>query len=218
MKKKTTHRRTPAHALWQQCVEEIQGDRRMNFLQKGVAIAHILDRVHYCPPAGADDATGKKVFLSAARAAAFFWYPAELTEDETKERIFLHRFIIAGAKEPLDPPPFKKTCEGWTNFFRSAEQARQTYLSQFASSAPLKLHANFKSGFLPMENFLIIERWIDDAPDGVSLAHCTAELACEVISTFSNAGHDPKNFPRKKKQLGLVSYPKAELRGHIQHH
>ncbi len=201
--------------LWRVCIESIQADKELNFLQKSAAIAHILERINYTPPATASPAEIKKVLLAAARAEALFWYPLGIDEQEAKRRTFLHKFIVAANDEELSPPPWKMTREDWTNFFRSAEQARQTYLAQFKSKTPLILHSKFRSAFLPSEDLVIIHRWLSAEPGGVSLAHCTAELACEIISTFSEAGHDPKNFSRKKLQLGLVSYSKAEARGHL---
>lgn len=217
--------------LFWECLEAIKQDPDMNFLQKSIAYEYIFERRTYTPPQDASRATSLRVFLSAARAYAFLYCPRVKSEEgagqqeelifsklpqETQERFHLNKFILAPNSKAMPAPPFTKTLEEWTNFFRSAEQARQTYLSQFESLCPLKpikLHATRKSGFLPTEDELIIFFWIMPRDEWIPLSHCTGELACDFISKFSNAGNDPKNFPRKKSKLGLVSYPKAEFSG-----
>lgn len=228
--------KTLKRPLFYECLEEIKQDPDMNWLQKNVAYDYIFERRTYTPPQDASRTTSMRVFLSAARAAAFLYFPRLESDEakqqeidlsiplnenfsklpqETQERFYLNKFILAPSSEAMPAPPFTKTLEEWTNFFRSAEQARQTYLTQFVSYWPLKLHATRKSGFFPEEDYLIIMFWIFPREQKIPLSHCTAELACDFISKFSNAGHDPKNFWRKKKQLGLVSYRKAEFSGHV---
>jgi hypothetical protein len=201
--------------IWMDCVQPIQADKKLTLMQKACAISHLLERAKYLPPSNATHAEIKKVLLSAALADALFWFPEGMSEQECQRRTFLHKFILAPNDEKLALPPWKMTREEWTNFFRSAEQARQTFLAQFKTKKPMLVHSKYRSAFLPIEDLAIIHRWTSPDADGVSLAHCTAELACEIISTFSEAGHDPKNFSRKKRQLGLVSYSKAEARGHL---
>lgn len=200
-----------------QCATEIKRDTGMAYLPKGVAISYLLERLNYRQPEGATAAEAKRVLLSAARAEANLWFPAGLEKTETEKRVWLHRFIMAGENDENPAPPFKMTLAGWTNFFRSADQARQTYRGQikFSPDTGTKFHPTIKSAFLPMESLAIVHHWISPDPEGASLAHCTAELACEIIAGISEAAHDPKNFGRKRRQLGLVSYSRAELRGHI---
>lgn len=197
------------------CVQEIQADKKLTLLQRAIAIHHLLERVNYRAPRHSNTTEVKKVLLSAALAEARFWYPNGMTEQECQRRTFLHKFILAPDNEKIAAPHWKMAREEWTNFFRSAEQARQTLLAQFKTKTPMMVHAKYRSGFLPIEDLAIIYRWTSPEADGVSLAHCTAELACEIIHTFSEVGHEPKNFSRKKRQLGLVSYSKAEARGHL---
>jgi hypothetical protein len=200
-----------------ECVREIQADNGMNLMQRGVAISYLLERFNYRPPENAENAEIKMVLLSAARADAHTWFPVGMAENDTKKRVWLHRFILAGEQDETPAPPFKMSLTEWTNFFRSADQARQTYRGQFKFTPEhgMKSHPTIKSTFLPFESLSIVYHWASPEPLGASLSHCTAELACEIIARFSEAQHEPKNFGRKRKQLGLVSYSRAELRGHI---
>jgi len=127
--RKAPHKPAPASEpapLALQCATELQRDAGMAYLPKGVAIFYLLERLKYRPPEGATIAETKRVLLSAARAEANLWFPAGLDKSETEKRAWLHRFIMAGENDENPAPPFKMTLAGWTNFFRSADQARQT--------------------------------------------------------------------------------------------
>ena len=200
--------------MWQNCVDEIGADKSLTYLQRGVATLYLLERTNYIPPINATEEEAARVLVSAAKAEAHLWYPNGITKQEAEERTILQNFILAPNDKPMKAPPWEMTREEWTNFFRSVEQARQTYMGQYKSLQPPIFHQKFRSAFIPALDLLLIHRWISPDPKCVSLAHCTGEVACEILSAFSEAGHDPKNFTRKKRQLGLKAYSKAEIRAH----
>jgi len=167
--------------------------------KRAIVIDYILSRATYEPPPSASEAAAEEVCLSAAVAAA------RIISKSDDENGFLRdswmKRLIAGKRDEQLPMATIASCVTGTldevaSFYRNAQLARENFRVVDSRS-------------LPLNDLAIIEEWMRP-PQGtkrcLSLAECSAAAASEVLAYILNVGIEPKNWPRTKKRLGLVSF------------
>jgi hypothetical protein len=167
--------------------------------QKAIAGHYLLSRLGYEPPEAASAAEVEAVLFSAALAAAYVQYPRGCSVEDAGQRTLKHRLMLASRNEKV-PIRGEFTLDELANLVKSAQQARENF---FHTDAKL----------LNKKSLLIVENWISDNREGLSLAECTAEAATIFLSELLDETRDPKNFKRDvKDRFGLISFKKPRIR------